>query len=80
MSSNLLGDEIEDILRSAFESADGELLIVDPSADVIESLVELGPAFEGDLPPLKLLADERLLKDVMDDFLVASSLDRKSVV
>ena len=73
MSSNLLGNEIEDILRSAFESADGELLIVDPSADVIESLVELGPSFEGDLPPLKLLADESLLKDVMDDFLIASS-------
>ena len=73
MSSNLLGDEIEDILRSAFDSADGELLVVDPSADVIETLVELGPAYEGELPPLKLLADERLLKDVMDDFLVASS-------
>jgi hypothetical protein len=73
MSSNLLATEIEDILRSAFDSANGELLIVDPSADVIESLVELGPAYEGDLPPLKLLADEGLLKDVMDDFLVASS-------
>ena len=73
MSSNLLGDEIEDILRSAFENADGELLVVDPSADVLESLVDLGPTLEDELPPLKLLADERLLKDVMDDFLVASS-------
>ena len=73
MSSNLLGDEIEDILRSAFENADGELLVVDPTADVLEALVDFGPTFDGELPQLKLLAEERLLKDVMDDFLVASN-------
>jgi hypothetical protein len=73
MASNLLGEEIEDILRSAAEDADDELLIVDPSANAVEALVNLGTGFEGDLPNLKLLAAERMLKDVMDDFLVASS-------
>jgi hypothetical protein len=73
MTSNLLGNEIEDILRSAVEDADGDLLVVDPSTETVEALVELGTAFEGDLPTVKLLAEERLLKDVMDDFLVASS-------
>ncbi len=73
MTSNLLGDEIEDILRSAITDADGELLIVDPSAAVVEAIVNFGTSYDGDLPSLKLLADERMLKDVMDDFLVASS-------
>ncbi|MFB6221495.1 MAG: transcriptional regulator TbsP [Halolamina sp.] len=73
MTSNLLGDDIEDILRSAVEDADEELLIVDPSETAVETLVELGTDFDGALPNLKLLAEERLLKDVMDDFLIASS-------
>ncbi|MFW5949488.1 MAG: transcriptional regulator TbsP [Halolamina sp.] len=73
MTSNLLGDEIEDILRESIESADGELLFVDPSAAAVEALIDLGTEFEGEMPTVKLLADERILKDVMDDFLVSSN-------
>ena len=73
MSSNLIGNEIEDILQESVENAGDELLFIDPSAAAVEALVELGTEFEGDLPTVKLLADERMLKDVMDDFLVASN-------
>lgn len=73
MSSNLLGEEIEDILRESFENAGDELLFVDPSAEAVEALIALGTEFEGELPTVKVLADERMLKDVMDDFLVASN-------
>jgi len=73
MTSNLLGDEIEYILRESIDDADDELLFVDPSADAVEALIDLGTEYEGELPTVKLLADERMLKDVMDDFLVASN-------
>ena len=73
MTSNLLGDEIEDILRESIDDAGDELLFVDPSAAAVEALIDLGTGYDGDLPTVKLLADERMLKDVMDDFLVASN-------
>src|SRR6056297_2662434 len=73
MTSNLLGDEIQDILRQSISDAEEELLFVDPSAAAVEALVSLGAELDGDLPTVKLLADERVLKEVMGDFLVASN-------
>ncbi|GAB6880165.1 DUF5821 family protein [Halorubrum gandharaense] len=71
MVSNLLEADIENILETAFSETDGELLVIDPSAETIISLVEAGTERD-DLPEMLMLADERTLKDVMDDFLVAS--------
>ncbi|MWV64866.1 hypothetical protein GRS48_08540 [Halorubrum sp. JWXQ-INN 858] len=71
MVSNLLETDVEGILETAFSGTDGELLVVDPSAGTIVSLVEAALARD-DLPSMSMLADERVLKDVMDDFLVAS--------
>ncbi len=71
MVSNLLETDMEAILDEAFGGADGELLVVDPSASTVVSLVEAGIARD-DLPRMSMLVDERVLKDVMDDFLVAS--------
>ncbi|WP_425499716.1 transcriptional regulator TbsP [Halorarum halobium] len=73
MDSNLLEDGTDDILRAVLERTDGDLVVVDPSAEVITSLVELGSEYDGELPALDVVADERLLKDVMDDFIVASA-------
>ena len=73
MASNLLEAATDDILRAVLERADGELVVVDPSAAVVEALVDLGVDYEGDLPTLNVVADERLLKGVMDDFIVASA-------
>ncbi|MFB6235894.1 MAG: transcriptional regulator TbsP [Halopenitus sp.] len=71
MVSNLLETDVEDILESAFTGTEGELLVVDPSDETIESIVEAG-VDRTDLPEILMLADEDVLKDVMDDFLVAS--------
>lgn len=73
--SNLLAEGVEDVLSSVLSRTDGSLLVVDPAASTIERLVEVASsmASETDLPTIRLLADERTLKRVMDDFLVASN-------
>ncbi|WP_435074387.1 transcriptional regulator TbsP [Halorubrum sp. HHNYT27] len=71
MVSNLLETDVENVLDTAFGGDDEELLVVDPSAETIVSLVEAATGRD-DLPSLSMLADERTLKDVMDDFLIAS--------
>ncbi|WP_434521437.1 transcriptional regulator TbsP [Halorubrum sp. AS12] len=71
MVSNLLEADVEAALEAAFAGDDDELLVVDPSAETIVSLVETAVGRD-DLPKLSMLADERTLKDVLDDFVVAS--------
>jgi hypothetical protein len=72
MASNLLGESIEDILRSVLEETDQELLVVNPSAAAIEELVDVAGELS-DPPEIRLLGDESTLKDVMDDFILASN-------
>ena len=71
MVSNLLAADVEAALDAAFAGDDEELLVVDPSAETIVSLIETAVGRD-DLPGLSVLADERTLKDVLDDFVVAS--------
>jgi hypothetical protein len=71
MVSNLLEADVENVLDEAFSGDDEELLVVDPSAETIVSLVEAAIGRD-DLPEMSMLVDERTLKDVMEDFLVAS--------
>ncbi|GAA0529555.1 DUF5821 family protein [Halorubrum ejinorense] len=71
MVSNLLAADVEAALEAAFAGDDDELLVVDPSAETIVSLVETAVGRD-ELPALSMLADERTLKDVLDDFVVAS--------
>ncbi|SIR82597.1 transcriptional regulator TbsP [Natronorubrum thiooxidans] len=73
MTSNLLNHKIDDILESVLEEASGDVYMVNPSADAIEQFVSVATAFDGELPSVQMLADERTLKDVMDDFIVASN-------
>ena len=83
MSSNLLDRQIDDILQTVLENATGDVFVVNPSADAIEEFVRVATRFEGELPMVHMLADERTLKDVMDDFIVASNaadlVDRDSL-
>ncbi|WP_435063794.1 transcriptional regulator TbsP [Halobaculum sp. EA56] len=72
MTANLLERSTPDILRALLDRTAGDLVIVDPNADVMESLVDIAADYGDDLPTLNVLADGRLLKDVMDDFLVAA--------
>ncbi len=73
MSSNLLDRRIEDILRSVLADADGDVYMVNPSWEAIEEFVDVASSFEKPLPTVRMLADERTLKDVMGDFIVASN-------
>lgn len=71
MASNLLDDDIEDILRTVLESASEDLLVVNPSADAIEELIDVAGGVS-EPPQIRLLGDESTLKDVMSDFILAS--------
>ncbi|ELZ83012.1 hypothetical protein C453_13441 [Haloferax elongans ATCC BAA-1513] len=72
--SNLLAEGVEDIISSVLSSTADEVLVVNPTAEVIEGLVTVATSLEdGDHPTIRLVADEPVLKDVMDDFIVASN-------
>ncbi|MFB6268858.1 MAG: transcriptional regulator TbsP [Halobacterium sp.] len=73
MSQNLLGTRVGDVVRNVLETEPGDLFVVNPAAETVEELVDVANAYDGDLPSIRLLGDERTLKDVMDDFIVASS-------
>lgn len=69
--SNLHGESFEEILETVFESADS-LLLIDPTGETIEALTTVTSAVANP-PSIRLLADEAVLKEVMDDFVVASN-------
>jgi hypothetical protein len=71
MSSNLLGTDVETVLGSVIDDAPDEVLIVNPSRSTVVDLVDAASTRAEDVPSIRVLADERVLKDVMDDFLVA---------
>ncbi|WP_232685959.1 transcriptional regulator TbsP [Halobacterium zhouii] len=73
MSSNLLGTSVDAVLTAVLDDEPDVLFVVNPPGEAIEQIVESAKAFEGDLPTIRLLGEERLLKDVMGDFIVASN-------
>jgi len=72
MTSNLLGTDVDAVLRAVLDRAPDDVLVVNPSPATVEDLIEAATAYDGELPPIHLLADEGVLKGVFDDFLVAS--------
>ncbi|QIB74790.1 hypothetical protein GL213_06850 [Halogeometricum borinquense] len=73
IDSNMLTEDAERILRSVLDSGTEDVLVVDPTADVIDTLVAVASETEDGLPEIRMIADESVLKDVMDDFIVASN-------
>jgi len=73
MTANLLGTTVEDIVEAVFADGPADLFVVNPSRETVERFVDVATAYEGDLPEVRLLADARVLKEVMEDFLVASN-------
>ncbi|NHN59443.1 MULTISPECIES: transcriptional regulator TbsP [Halorussus] len=71
--SNLLDQEIAEILRTVIDGAPDTLLVVNPSKNAIEELINVATEYDGDLPELRMLAQSGTLKDVMEDFIVASN-------
>jgi len=73
MSQNLLGTSVDAVVRTVLDAEPGELFVVNPAGETVEDLVDVANAYDGELPSIRLLGDERTLKDVTDDFIVASN-------
>ncbi|WP_411963751.1 transcriptional regulator TbsP [Haloferax sp. YSMS24] len=71
--SNLLAEGVEDIIESVLTSTADEVLVANPTADVIEGLVTVATDIGSGLPQIRLVAEESVLKTVMDDFIIASN-------
>lgn len=72
MVSNLLDKRLGEIVDETLSSAAGTVYLVNPTSDAVEAYVDIGNENRYDLT-VKLLADYRTLKDVLEDFIVASS-------
>ena len=72
MSETLLQDDVGSMLEAVFEDTDGPVYAVNPAEETISALVATLEDHQSP-PEVRLLADERALKNVMDDFLVAST-------
>ncbi|MEF8785010.1 MAG: DUF5821 family protein [Haloarculaceae archaeon] len=71
--SNVLEDSVGDVLYDALSQADNDIIIVNPSRAAISNLV----AVIGELSEpthVRLFAAQEPLKDLMDDFLIASAV------
>jgi hypothetical protein len=71
MPSNLLGTTIEDVLGAVLEAEPADVLLVNPSLATLEASVEAVGAHEA-RPSVRVLAENRILKALADDFLAAS--------
>jgi len=72
MSTTLLQDDIGTMLSAVFGEADETVYVVNPSNKTMAGLMTTLEARD-DPPEVRVLADERTMKDVMDDFIVAST-------
>jgi hypothetical protein len=64
---------MNDILSEVLSGEVTELLLVRPTRDTFEALVSVATDFDGSPPTIRVIAAESLLKDVVDDFIVASN-------
>jgi hypothetical protein len=72
MASNLLDKRLGDTLEAALSDASGDVYFVNPSASAIEEYVQV--ASDGDFDVhVRLIAEYRSLKTVLEDFIVAST-------
>ncbi len=71
--SDVHTERIRSVLREGVSEATGGLLLVNPTQSTIRELVETYRE-SASLPPIRLLADEQPLKELTEDFLVASTL------
>lgn len=72
MPKNLLGERLDDVLNGALNEADDSVLLVDPSAETVEALVDV-LAGQEEPPTVQTLAHEDSLKAAFEDFIVASN-------
>ncbi|MHB9286086.1 transcriptional regulator TbsP [Halobacteriales archaeon Cl-PHB] len=73
MRSTLHEEHVGDVIESALTGAESPVIVVNPARETIRELVDVLDDTP-DSPEVRLLSDERPLKDLMDDFLVASAV------
>ncbi|MFB6134399.1 MAG: transcriptional regulator TbsP [Halanaeroarchaeum sp.] len=71
MTASLLGTDVPAILDAVLADDPATLYVVNPSPRVLEQLAAAAVDID-ELPSLRVLGDAGVLKDIMDDFLVAS--------
>lgn len=72
MDSNLLEKDINNILHTTLTEATDDLLLIDPTEEIIQALIDVATTSDSSLPTIRMLAEERAIKETMEDFLVAS--------
>ena len=76
MNTDLLTPEVGRLLETALDGASGVVYLVAPSRTTVEAAVDVLTDTDADADgggiTVRLLADERVLKDVLEDFLVGS--------
>jgi len=72
MGSNLLGDRVADVLAAVFDRNPASLLVVNPSARTVESVVRTADGTET-TPTIRILANDAPLKQLAGGFSAASA-------
>jgi hypothetical protein len=70
MDDTLIENSITTVLSEALAGVDETVFVVNPAAETVDELIDVLSTDDG--ATVRLLADEGVLKDVMDDFIVAS--------
>ena len=73
MSTSLTGIDGDDMVRRSMEESDGNLRLLQVSPDVLSRYVRVMDEDGDSVAKVRALVGEGALKDVMDDFLVASA-------
>jgi hypothetical protein len=68
----MLESDISEHLQTLFEGMTAPLVVVNPSVDVLESLIIAATESDTELPEIRVLAAESTLKTVAEDFIIAS--------
>lgn len=63
----------EDVLQAVLAGETGERFLINPTAEMMQAAVEMYRE-EGGFPNLKVFADKQPLKDLTDDFIIASGI------
>lgn len=74
MSASLTGINGDDMVRRSIEESDGVLRLLQVSPEVLSRYVKVLSDEKENVDEVRVLASEDTLKDVMNDFLVASSV------
>ncbi|PSQ39564.1 hypothetical protein BRD13_02525 [Halobacteriales archaeon SW_5_70_135] len=72
MEPDLIDTRLDAIIRKALDESEEPVLLIDPSEEAVTRLVRVA-ADRDDDPTTRVLADRRVLKSAMQDFIVASN-------